>query len=98
MAVRMAGVEMIDRHPVEFGPEIGLHLAHHVPGEAAEISQAITVFGRDDEPERVAVLVPAPDKGAAVRIIGVATIELTAAAITGGAVPLEVAQVGAGSA
>ncbi len=28
MTMRMAGVEMVDRNPLEFGAEIGLHLAH----------------------------------------------------------------------
>ena len=98
MAVRMAGVEMIDRHPVEFGLEIGLHLAHHVAGEAAQIGQAVAVLGRDDEPERVAVFGSALDKGAAVGVIGVTAVELTPPAIACGAVPLEIAQVGAGSA
>jgi hypothetical protein len=98
MAVRMAGIKMIDGNPVEFGPEIGLHLAHDASGEAAQIGQAIAVFGRDDEPEGVTVLGAALDKGAAVGVIGVAPVKLTAPAIAGGAVPLEVAQVRAGSA
>ena len=98
MAVRVAGVEMVDRYPVEFGAEIGLHLAHDVSGEAAQIGQAVAVLGRDDEPEGVAVLRAALDEGTAVAVIGVATIELTAPAIAGGAVALEIAQVGAGSA
>jgi hypothetical protein len=51
MTVRMAGVEVIDRHPIKFGPEISLHLAHHVSGEAAQIRQAVAVLGRDNEPE-----------------------------------------------
>jgi hypothetical protein len=98
MAVRMAGVEMVDCNPIEFGAEIGLHLAHHVTGEAAQISQAVAVLGRDDEPEGVAIFSAALDEGAAVDVIGVATIEFTSPTITGGAVPLEVTQVCASSA
>jgi hypothetical protein len=91
MAVRMAGIEMVDRHPIELGPEIGLDLAHNVSGEAAQISQAVAVFGRNDESERVAVLGSALDKSAAVGVIGVTTIQLTPPAIARSAVPLEVA-------
>ena len=96
MAVRVAGVEMVDRYPVEFGAEIGLHLAHDVSGEAAQIGQAVAVLGRDDEPERVAVCGAALDEGTAVGVTGVAAIQFARPAIAGGAVPLEIAQVRAG--
>jgi hypothetical protein len=90
-SVRMTGVEMVDGNPIEFGPKIGLHLAHHISGKAPQISEAVAAFGRDDEPEGVTVLGAALDKGAAVGVIGVAPVKLTAPAIAGGAVPLEVA-------
>ncbi len=58
MAVRVAGVEMIDGDPIEPGFEVVLHLAHHVAGEGAQIGKPVAVLGRDDEPELVAVLPP----------------------------------------
>jgi hypothetical protein len=37
VAMRMSGVVVIHRDPIELGAEIGLHLAHHVAGEAAQV-------------------------------------------------------------
>ena len=47
MAVRMTGVEMVDRDPLESGAEVVLHLAHHVSGEAVleqSVEQAKLLF------------------------------------------------------
>ena len=70
MAVRMAGVEMIDGDPIEPSPEVILHLPHHVAGEGAQISEPVAILGRDDEAELVAVLPPALDKLPSVRRVG----------------------------
>ena len=83
MAVRMAGVEMVDRDPVELGSEVLLHLAHHVAGEGAKIRKPVAVFGRDDETELMPVLPPALHKLAAVRRVGLRSVEPAASLLPG---------------
>jgi hypothetical protein len=55
VGVRMAGVVMVDRDPVEAGGEIQFHLAHEVAGEAAKVSHLGCILGCDNEPELVAI-------------------------------------------
>ena len=40
VGVGMAGVVVIDRDPVELGPEIGLHLLHQIAGGLARVGRA----------------------------------------------------------
>jgi hypothetical protein len=49
MAVRMAGVEMVDCDPLEPGSKVVLHLVHDIAGEAAQIRKPVAVLGRDDK-------------------------------------------------
>jgi len=93
MAVGVAGVEVIDRHPIEPGAKVGLHLAHHVAREAAKVRQSVAVLGCDDEAEAVPVLRAPLHEGRTVGTVGVRPIELAALAVARGAVPLQVAQV-----
>ena len=81
MAVRMAGVEVIHRDPIELGAEIGLHLAHHIAGEAAQVRQPVAVLGRDDDAEGMAVALAALDEGAAILLVALRAIELAALAV-----------------
>ena len=67
MAMGMAGVEVVDRDPVELRSEVCLHLLHHVAGEGAKVGKLIAVFGRDDESELMPVLASALQKRAPVR-------------------------------
>ena len=55
MAVRMAGVEVIDRDPVEPRPEVFLRLLHQAPDQRLQILIFRAILGCDDEPELVAV-------------------------------------------
>ena len=52
--VRVVGVVMGDRHPVQPRAQILLHLRQQVARVALQL-QARAAFGRDDEPERVAI-------------------------------------------
>ena len=92
VAVRMAGVVVVHRHPIELGPEVGLHLAHHVAGEAAQVREAVAVLGRDDEAEGMPVAFASLDEGLAILLVALGSVELTALAVAGRAVPLDVAQ------
>ena len=56
MGVRVAGVVMIDRDPVELRSEIYLHLLHQRAGSLAQVGQFRSLLGRDDETELVTVV------------------------------------------
>src|SRR3546814_9837524 len=58
---------MVDRDPIEAGPEITRHVLHQVAREAAEIVHRTGVFGADDEAEMMPVAVTARGEGAAIR-------------------------------
>ena len=66
VAVRVAGVVVVHRDPIELGPKVSLHLGHHVAGEAAQVRQAVAIIRRHDDPERVPVAVAALDEGGAI--------------------------------
>src|SRR3546814_4717055 len=66
MGMRVAGVEMIDRDPVEPRSEIGFDSRHQPPGERLEIVILIAVLGRDDEAELMAIALAAVEERLAV--------------------------------
>ena len=94
VAVRVAGVEVVHRHPVEPRSQVLLHLGHKVAGELAQVPDLFAVLGRDDEAELVAVFPPALHEGVSVRVVGVRAVEPAALAVAGDAVPLQVTDVG----
>src|SRR3977135_3989141 len=75
VAVGVAGVEVVDRDPIEPSAEILLHLPHHIAGEAAQIGETVAVLRGDDEAELMAVLPTAFGEGLAVRRLGLGAIE-----------------------
>ncbi|WP_271615277.1 hypothetical protein [Bradyrhizobium sp. CCBAU 51627] len=93
----MAGVEVVDRDPIEARAEILFHLPHHVPREAMEIGQTIAVLGNHDEAELVAVLAPLLDEGPAIHPLVIRSIELTSPAVAGRPIALEVVEMRMGS-
>jgi hypothetical protein len=97
MSVRVAGVEMIDRHPIESGAEVLLHLAQKTAGEVLEILVLDRVLGRDDEAELVAVAVGPLEEGGAVGAVQPRIVEVAGQSLAGDAVALEIAQMGAGA-
>src|SRR5690606_5466460 len=93
MRVRMAGVVVIDRHPIELGAEIFLHPRHQAAGERLEIVVFRTVLGRDDEAELVAVALRTLQEGLAVRAVLLGAVKLARLPLAGHAVSLDIAQV-----
>ena len=75
MDVRMAGVVMIDGHPIERRAEIGFHPRHDIPCERLQVLIGRAVLRREDDPELMAVLQPAFDERVAVRLVGEGRIE-----------------------
>jgi hypothetical protein len=66
VGVRVAGVVVIDRDPVEPGAEVSLHRLHQVAGGLAQVGQLYAVLGGDDEAELVAVAAAPVEEGAAI--------------------------------
>ena len=56
MDVRIVGVPVIDRDPIERRAQVGLHLPHEVARVFAQVGQLGGVFGRYDDPEMVPVI------------------------------------------
>ena len=93
MRVRMAGVEMVDRDPIELRPQVLFHPFHQPPCERFQIVILIAVLGRDDEAELMAIASPAFAERLAVDSVRIAPVERAAFARARGPVALEIAQV-----
>ena len=93
VGVRVAGVVVIDRDPVELRPEVGFHLLHQIAGGLARVGQLHAVLGRDDEAELMAVLAAPFDEGAAILHVALGRIDLALLAVLRHAVAFEIAQV-----
>jgi hypothetical protein len=72
--VRVVGVVVIDRNPLQFGAEIGGHPAHQRTGELPQLPEFQTILSRDDEAELVTVALAALLEGGSVRQLGVGAI------------------------
>ncbi|MET4231225.1 hypothetical protein ABIA85_004506 [Bradyrhizobium sp. LA6.10] len=85
---------MIEGRPIEPRTEINLHLLGQVAGERSEVGHTAGIFGRDDEPEMVAVVLTPLGKGRAIRTVA-GSIEHTGGLTTSGdAVALQVRKMG----
>ena len=92
--VRVLGVPVIDRDPVELRAEIALGLGHQFAGERLQIGKLGRVVGRDDEAEVVAVAVASFREGMGVRRIHLRVEQAAGFAVTGRAVAAEIAEMG----
>ena len=81
MRVGMASVVMINRHPVEAGAEITLHLHHKRSGTLAQIAKRNAIFRRNDDAELVAVHLAAIKESRPIRRRSIASVEITALSI-----------------
>ena len=93
VGVRVVGVPVIHRHPLQPRTKISLHAVHQVPCVGAQVFQLRTVLGRDDEAEMVPVIGAAFLEGVEVGGIRLRSVGLARLAITAHAVALDVAQV-----
>jgi hypothetical protein len=96
VAVRVAGVEMVDRYPIEPRAEVLRHLSHHIPGEGPQVGKAIPILRGDDEAELMSILAAAGCEHVAVCTVRLGTVQSAAHAIACGAVPLQVTDMGVG--
>ncbi|CAM5187914.1 hypothetical protein CDEN61S_01603 [Castellaniella denitrificans] len=91
--VRVVGVPVVDRHPIEAGAQVGLHAAHEVARVGAQVFQFRAVLGGEDEAEMVPVVGAAFLEGVEVGGIGLRPVGLARLAIAAHTVALDVAQV-----
>ena len=70
MDVRVVGVPVINRHPVEARIEVAGHVLHQLAGESAQIGQIVRVLRRDDKAEVVPVVLAALREGVAIGAVG----------------------------
>ncbi|CAI9122139.1 hypothetical protein PWM43_13940 [Acetobacteraceae bacterium LMG 32668] len=97
MDMGMRGIEMVHCHPVQTCAEIGFHPRHQVAGEVRQILHPVGIFRRDDEAELMPVLRSTFEEGFRIGTVGLRAIQDTTLAVAGGAVTLDVTQVGSGS-
>ena len=67
--MRIVGVPVVDRDPVQFGSEIPRDVGHQLAGERAEIAELGGILRRNDESKMMAVVLAAFGKGAFIRRI-----------------------------
>ena len=88
--MRVAGVEMVDRDPIEFSMQIFFHAGHEIAYEGLEVGHAAGILRRDDQPELVGVTLLPFEKAAAVNTVPFLIIELADTTIAGDAIAHEV--------
>ena len=65
--MRIVGVPVVDRNPVQFGSEISRDVGHQLAGEGAEIAKLSGILRRNDKSKMMAVVPAAFGKGAFIR-------------------------------
>src|SRR5215467_2999398 len=84
------------RYPIEPRAEILLHLSHHIPGEGPQVGKPVPVLRGDDEAELMSILATTFCERVTVRRVCLGSVQSAALAIAGGAVPLQVTDMGIG--
>src|SRR5712664_1651930 len=97
MNMRMAGIKMVHRDPIELRSQVTFEFAHEVAGEAREITEAHTVLRRDDDAELVAIVLATIEEGIAVGPVLRRRIQPAALTIARGAVALNITEMSGGS-
>jgi hypothetical protein len=90
------GVGMVDRHPIEPRAEVLLHLSRHIPGEGPRVGKPVPVLRGDDESALMPILAATFCQRVTVCRVCLGSVQSAALAIAGGAVPLQVTDMGIG--
>jgi hypothetical protein len=94
MDVRMLGIPVIDGDPVEAGAQVTFSIDHEVAGESLDIGEFRRVFGRDNEPEMMAVLVALLSESLMIDIVALGVEYPGWIAILGHAIAAEIGEMG----
>lgn len=93
MDMRVIGIPVIDRHPVEAGVEVARHIFEEFARESAQISHLACVFRRHDEAEVMPVVFAARGEGIAIGLIRQGIEHLGVRSVTGDAIAFEIGDV-----
>ncbi len=93
MGMRMTGVEVIDRHPVEPGAQVLFHVGHQPPHQGLQVFVPVAVLGRDDEAELMTVALRAFEEALARDAVVLCTVEPALLALARRTVAFEVTHV-----
>ena len=93
--VRVVGIEVADRHPLEPGPEVLFHLLHQAIGQTLQVD-AVTEFRRDYELPKalVARSLPLPGPGRDIAAVTMLVKAGVRSLLTSGALSCDIAPVG----
>src|SRR5215470_16877095 len=94
MDMRIVSVPMIDRDPIEPGPEIALHLGDEIAGEGFEIGHLSGILGCDDEAEVMPIVAAAPCEICGIGPVFRGAEHMSLLAVAGNAITLKVRNVG----
>ncbi len=93
MGVRVVGVPVVDGYPIEPRSQVRRDSVHQVPGEGAQVIERVSVLGRDDKAELMAIIAAARFERLDIDLIGQCAVGPSRLAITPDALSLDVAQV-----
>src|SRR5260370_23925260 len=90
MDMRVVGIPVVDRDPIEPGAEIAFGIRHQLSGEGAQILQFSGVLGRYDEAKMVPVVPAALGEGLLIGSVGAGMKHAGVGAVMGTAVALQI--------
>src|SRR5262249_1695764 len=90
--VGMLRVPMVDRDPVELGPEVTLGMRHQVSGKCLEIRQLSGIIRRDNKPEMMPITLAAFSKRTMVGLVMVGVEHPSRGTVLGDAFSPEIAE------
>ena len=92
--MRVVGVPVIHRHPLQSCPQVRFHAHHQIAGIATQVIELLGILRRHDEPELVPVSTTAFLKGGEVGFVGGRAVGFPVLTIAADALALDVAQMG----
>ncbi len=90
MDMRVVGIPVVDRDPIEPGAEIAFGIRHQLTGEGAQILQFSGVLGRYDEAKMMPVVPAALGEGLLIGGVGTGIEHAGVGAVMGNAVALQI--------
>src|SRR6516164_876100 len=97
MGVRVTGVVMVDRDPIEGGVNVPLHLSHQPARERLQVAECDAILGTNDESELVTVLSGALGEIVCVNLVLQRRVGVPTLTVQCDAFPLKIAQMGGDS-
>ncbi|GAA0610968.1 hypothetical protein GCM10008943_28190 [Paenochrobactrum glaciei] len=94
MDMGMAGIVVVDCHPIELRAKVDLNAAHQIAGVFGEIGKIGGIFGRNDKAELVPIILAAVKESSVIGAILGGRIKLAALAIARSSITLDIAQMG----